>query len=150
MIRYADINDAILIQKLVNNYANAGQMLHISLNEVYEKIFEFALYIDDDNKILGICALHPTWGDLAEIRSLAVEEKLKGMGIGRSLVMFCLERARKMGFQKVFSLTYQAGFFEKCGFVKTDIDNLPKKIWTDCLKCPKYPNCDETAVEIVL
>lgn len=147
MIRYAVINDAPVIQKIVNQYAKKGEMLLISLNEIYEKIYEFYVW-EDEEGVKGVCALHPTWNDTAEIRSLAVADKYKRQGIGTKLVKASLKRAEELGFQKVFALTYRQDFFESCGFVKTDIDSLPKKIWTDCLKCPKYPDCDETAVII--
>ncbi|MDE7170166.1 MAG: N-acetyltransferase [Mucispirillum sp.] len=149
MIRYAHISDAASIQSLVNRYAAKGKMLQISLNEIYEKIYEFVLW-DEDDTIKGVCALHPTWSDMAEIRSLAVEPDFTRNGIGKALVSFSLERAVAMGFTKVFALTYMQPFFEACGFRKTDLDSLPKKVWTDCLKCPKYPACDETAVIIDL
>lgn len=147
MIRFANINDAQKIQLIVNQYAKKGEMLLISLNEIYEKIYEFLLWEDNDG-IKGVCALHPTWNDTAEIRSLAVDKDFKRQGIGTALLQASLERAKKIGFQKVFALTYRKDFFESCGFVETDIDSLPKKIWTDCLKCPKYPECDEVAVII--
>lgn len=145
MIRAAHMQDATIIQKIVNNYASNGEMLKISLNEIYEKIFEFVIY-EDSEDIKGVCALHPTWNDSAEIRSLAVIEKYKKQNIGKQLVNYCINRAKETGFSKVFALTYVDKFFESCGFSITDIDNLPKKIWTDCLKCSKYPNCDEIAV----
>ena len=64
------------------------------------------------------------------------------------MVEYSLKRAKETGFKKVFALTYMQNFFENCGFKVTELDSLPKKIWTDCLKCPKYPDCDETAVII--
>ncbi len=149
MIRQAKIYDAPIIQQIVNEYASQGQMLQISRNEIYEKIYEFILW-EDSEGVKGVCALHPTWSDTAEIRSLAVVEKYKRQKIGYYLVDYCLKRAKDIGFTKVFALTYRQDFFESCGFKVTDLDSLPKKIWTDCLKCPKYPDCDETAVIIEL
>ena len=147
MIRYAKVGDSKNIQNIVNMYAKQGQMLQISLNEVFEKLYEFALW-EENGKIAGVCALHPMWGDMAEIRSLAVTPEKTRSGIGKNLVKFMLQRAKELGFKKVFALTYSKEFFEKCGFHETDIECLPKKIWTDCLKCVKYPDCDETAVII--
>ncbi len=147
MIRNAVMKDAPIIQQIVNKYARQGEMLQVSLNEIYEKIFEFLIF-EDSEDIKGVCALHPTWSDTAEIRSLAVVEKYKRQKIGNSLVMKSIEKAKITGFTKVFALTYRQEFFESCGFHVIDIDRLPKKIWTDCLKCPKYPDCDETAVII--
>lgn len=147
MIRQAKIYDAPVIQRIVNQYATKGQMLQISRNEIYEKIYEFAIW-EDEETIKGVCALHPTWNDTAEIRSLAVAEQYKRHKIGQSLVEYSLKRAKEIGFKKVFALTYMQDFFKSCGFTVTDLDILPKKIWTDCLKCPKYPDCDEIAVII--
>ncbi len=147
MIRQAKINDAPVIQQIVNQYAKKGQMLQISRNEIYEKIYEFIIW-EDDEAVKGVCALHPTWSDTAEIRSLAVVEQYKRQKIGQAMVEYSLKRAKEIGFTKVFALTYMQEFFESCGFKITELDNLPKKIWTDCLKCPKYPECDETAVII--
>lgn len=147
MIRHAKIYDASTIQQIVNKYAKNGEMLQVSLNDIYEKIFEFILF-EEDGIIKGVCALHPTWSDTAEIRSLAVIEEYKRQKIGYSLVNYSLKWAKEIGFTKIFALTYRQDFFESCGFIKTEIDSLPKKIWTDCLKCPKYPDCDETAVII--
>lgn len=147
MIKQAKMSDAPIIQQIVNQYAKSGQMLQISRNEIYEKIYEFILW-QDSEAVKGVCALHPTWSDTAEIRSLAVVEQYKRQGIGKDMVEYSLKRAKEFGFTKVFALTYMQKFFESCGFKTIDLDKLPKKIWTDCLKCPKYPDCDETAVII--
>ncbi len=149
MIRNAKVSDASVIQSLVNSYAKNGEMLSLSLNDIYERIYEFVLWIEN-NEAVGVCALHSTWGDMAEIRSLAVKPEYLRKGIGGKLVNNLLERAKDMGFTKVFALTYRQDFFMSLGFLITDIENLPKKIWTDCLKCVKYPDCDETAVIIDL
>ncbi len=149
MIKMAVVTDAVIIQTLVNDYAKNGEMLSLSLNEVYERLYEFILWVED-GKTVGVCALHPTWADIAEIRSLAVMPEFSRKKIGTKLVNFMLGRAKEMGFKKVFALTYREDFFKTIGFEVTNIENLPKKIWTDCLKCVKYPDCDETAVIIDL
>lgn len=149
MIRYAKVADSNSIKDTVNRYAKKGEMLSLSINEVYERLYEFAVW-EEEGAIVGVCALHPMWGDVAEIRSLAVDPDYVRKGIGFALVDFMLKRAKEHGFKSVFALTYRQSFFEKSGFTVTDIENLPKKIWTDCLKCVKYPNCDETAVIIKL
>jgi amino-acid N-acetyltransferase len=149
MIRNAIIADARAIQSLVNDYAKKGEMIHLSLNEIYERIFEFIVY-ECDNKIVGCCALHPTWEDLAEIRSLAVDANYHGRDIGYKMVKHNLERAKKIAIKKIFALTYKPLFFEKLGFTLIEKELLPKKIWTDCLKCIKFPDCDESAVMIEL
>jgi amino-acid N-acetyltransferase len=145
MIRSAKITDAKSIQGLVNSYAKNGEMLFLSLSEVYEKIFEFEVY-EKDGEILGCCALHPSWEDLAEIRSIAIREDYIGKGIGKSLIESAINRAKKLGIKKVFALTYKLDFFQKLGFTEVPKDTLPKKIWSDCLKCPLFPDCNEIAV----
>lgn len=149
MIRNAIISDARAIQSLVNEYAKKGDMLPLSLNDIYERIFEFIVY-EYDNQIIGCCALHPTWEDLAEIRSLAVDANFRGKDVGFNMVKHNLERAKKIAIKKVFALTNKPAFFEKLGFTIIEKEELPKKIWTDCLKCIKFPACDETAVIIEL
>jgi len=149
VIRRAKIKDSKDIQSLVNHFADRGDMLHLSLEQIYERIFEFLVY-EEDGKVLGCCALHPTMGDLAEIRSLAVDESVHGKGIGRRLVEECLKLAKEMGFKEVFALTYKQKFFEKLGFKVVKKESFPRKIWSDCIKCPKFPDCDEIGMIIKL
>ncbi|MCX8083522.1 MAG: N-acetyltransferase [Calditerrivibrio sp.] len=149
MIRKANTKDAKRIQELVNHFADKGEMLHLSLEQIYERIFEFLVY-EEEGKILGCCALHPTLGNLAEIRSLAVDEQCHGKGVGKKLVESCLELAREMGFSQVFALTYKQLFFEKLGFKVVKKESFPRKIWSDCFKCPKFPDCDEIGMIIDL
>lgn len=149
MIRSAKIPDAKEIQNLVNFHAKKGEMLSLSLSEIYERIFEFDVF-EENSQILGCCALHPLWEDLAEIRSLAVKEEFMGKGIGKRLVENALRRAKDLGIKKVFALTYKLEFFKKLGFYEVPKDTLPRKIWSDCLKCPLFPDCEEIAVMIEL
>ena len=147
MIRKAKISDVKTIQSLVNQYADSGQMLPRTLNELYENLRDFHV-IEEEGSLLGVCALHVSWDGLAEIRSLAVrKEKIKS-GIGTALVRQCLQEASQLGAEKVFVLTYQEGFFKRLGFAAVDKKELPHKIWTDCLNCVKFPNCDESALMI--
>ncbi|MCL4457634.1 MAG: N-acetyltransferase [Nitrospirae bacterium] len=144
-IRKAKISDIKHIHKFVNEFAKKEEMLPRALNELYEEIRDFFI-CEEDGIIKGVCALHILWEDLAEIRSLAVKEEYQRLGIGKSLVKKCLKEARDLGIKKVFALTYQPDFFKKAGFYETDKAKLPHKIWGDCLKCPKFPECDEHAV----
>lgn len=137
--------DAKNIQNLVNTYARNGEMLPLSINDVYEKILEFVVW-EEDGEIIGCSALHPTWEDLAEIRSVAVKPDVKKKGVGRAVVENCIETAVRLGISKVFLLTYVPGFFSKLGFTIVEKEELPKKIWSDCLKCAKFPDCDEIAM----
>jgi amino-acid N-acetyltransferase len=148
-VRKARITDAGRIQFLINEYAKLGLMLPRSIQSIYENIRDFWVY-EEKGEVLGVCALTIFWGDLAEIRSLAVDSKHTGRGIGTALVKRALEEAREFGIPRVFTLTYQVKFFEKLGFKVIDKERLPHKIWRDCINCVKFPNCDETAMEINL
>lgn len=149
MIRKARIPDVPAIQNLVNSFANNNEMLPRSLNAIYENIRDF-LVVDEDNHIIACCALHITWGDLAEVKSLAVDSSVQGKGYGKLLVESCLNEAREMGVPAAFALTYKPGFFEKLGFEPVDKATLPHKIWSECINCPKFPDCGEEAVAIQL
>lgn len=149
MIRKARIPDAPELHKLINWFAERDAMLPRALNAIYENIRDFVV-LEIDGEVKGCCALHVTWGDLAEIKSLAVDESLQGAGHGKLLVQTCLDEAREMGIPRVFALTYVPGFFEKLGFSRVDKARLPQKIWSDCVNCPKFPDCGEEAVQIEL
>jgi amino-acid N-acetyltransferase len=148
-IRKAKISDLKQAQKLVNDYAKREQMIPRSLNELYETVRDFVV-CEFNGNVCGVCALHIMWEDLAEIRSLAVENKHQKKGIGRNLVKQCLKEAKALGIKKVFALTYQPEFFKKLGFADIDKASLPQKIWGDCVRCPRFPECDEHAVIIHL
>jgi amino-acid N-acetyltransferase len=145
MIRKATFMDVKAIQLLVNNYADSGQMLPRTLNELYEHLRDFHVF-EDNGSLVGVCALHVSWDRLAEIRSLAVRQYRIKRGIGAELVRQCLEEAAELRVERVFVLTYQSGFFRKLGFADVDKKELPHKIWTDCLNCVKFPDCDESAL----
>lgn len=144
-LRKARISDIPKVHELVNTFAARGEMLGRSRSELYESLRDFFV-LDQDGSIVGCCALHINWEDLAEVRSLAVHEDLRGEGLGKALVLACLEEARQLGISRVYALTYRAGFFEGLGFLPVSKDSLPQKVWGDCLKCPRFPNCDEDAV----
>jgi amino-acid N-acetyltransferase len=86
------------------------------------------------------------WSDLAEIKSLAVDEANTGRGVGKALVAAAIEQAGELGIARVFALTLEPDFFEKMGFGVVEKDALPMKVWSDCARCPKQDNCDEIAV----
>jgi amino-acid N-acetyltransferase len=147
VLRKAKVRDAQHIQRLINFYAKKEVMLFRSLNDIYEGIRDYWVGVAD-GKIIGCAALHVDWEDLAEIRSVVVDHEHQASGIGRQLVEKCIEDAKQLELKKVFVLTYQMEFFRKMGFVPYDKDNLPHKIWGDCLKCHKFPECDEEALII--
>ena len=148
-IRKAKITDLKRVHKLINDFAKKEEMIPRSLNELYENVRDLIVYEYNGN-ICGVCALHIMWEDLAEIRSLAVDNEYQKMGIGRNLVKQCLKEAKTLGLKRVFALTYHPMFFKKLGFVDIDKSSLPQKIWGDCLRCPRFPECDEHAVIIEL
>ncbi|MGA1868550.1 MAG: N-acetyltransferase [bacterium] len=145
MIRRARIKDAPIIKAIINKFAARGDLLPVSLQDIYEHLRDFIVYLDD-SIICGVCALHITWKNIAEIRSLAVIEKYQKTQIGRQLVETCLNEAIQLGIGKVFCLTYKKDFFLRLGFKIIDKSKLPHKIWSDCYKCPKFPNCKEIAM----
>ena len=145
MIRKAKIKDIKQIQELINYFAKQNVMLLRSLNELYENIRDFWV-IEEKKKVIGCAAMHISWDDLAEIKSLAVVRKYQNKGIGRELVAACLEEAGLLGVKKVFVLTYKPKFFMKFGFKRIAHSSLPHKIWAECINCPKFPNCQEVAL----
>ena len=149
MIRKAKITDVKAIQSLVNQFADSGQMLPRSLNELYECLRDFHVF-EENGSLVGVCALHVSWDGLAEIRSLAVRRDRMKQGIGADMVKHCLAEAAQLQVERVFVLTYQDGFFRKLGFVDVDKKELPHKIWSDCLNCVKFPDCDESSLIITI
>jgi amino-acid N-acetyltransferase len=149
MIRKAILKDARQIHKLLLTYAKDGLVLSRSLMEIFESIRDFYVFVDD-GRVVGAAALNICWEDLAEVRSLVVHQDFGGMGIGRDLVEACLSEARTLGIGRVFALTYQQIFFEKLGFTVIEKSELPQKIWGDCIKCAKFPECDEIALSVCL
>ena len=144
-IRPARMSDVRPIHALLTVFAAKGLMLPRSISSLYDHLRDFVVY-EEAGTILGICALHICWDDLAEIRSLAVAEEKQGSGIGAMLVESCLDEANSLEIKNVFVLTYQAAFFRKLGFKDKDKQELPHKIWSDCIHCSKFPDCDEDAL----
>ena len=149
LARKARIADVPVMQKLVNDHAEAGKMLPRSLSELYENLRDFWV-LEDGGIVVGCCALHINWEDLAEIRSLAVAQQYQGRGAGRTLVQACISDASEMGLSKVFALTREPDFFSHLGFAVTAVSEMPRKVWGECIRCPKFPECDEVAVVLEL
>ncbi len=147
MVRKAKIADVIEIQKMLKDFAQSGRLLARSLSELYTHLRDMFVFIDGESgEVVGCCSLHIVWENLAEIRSLAVSESHQKRGIGRILVEACIAEARELGIGRLFTLTYEVGFFERVGFHPVDKNMFPQKVWADCLHCPKFPNCDENAL----
>jgi amino-acid N-acetyltransferase len=145
MIRKAKIGDIKQIQNLINSFAKKDLMLPRSLNELYEGIRDFWVY-EVNKKIAGCSALHISWEDLAEIKSVAVAKSSQAKGIGRELILKCLDEAKILGAKRVFLLTYNPGYFQQFGFKRVKNSCLPHKVWAECINCCKFPNCQEVAL----
>lgn len=147
-VQPAAVADAKAIHELVNGFARRGEMLPRTMAEIYESVRDFSVV--RDSEVVACGALHVMWEDLAEIRSLAVREDRQGQGLGALLVEAHLREARELGLKTVFALTYRPGFFERLGFQQADVMTLPRKVWNECYRCPKFPTCNEIAVVIDL
>ena len=141
----AHIGDIAQIHKLVNRFADMGEMLPRALSELYENLRDFFV-VRHGEQLVACAALHIFWSDLAEIRAVAVVNEMQAQGAGALLVQACLEEAMGLGIETVFCLTYKPDFFEKFGFRQVDKMELPRKIWGECQRCPKFLDCDEVAL----
>jgi len=144
-VEKARIRDAPQMQKLINYFADKGDMLARSLSDIYENIRDYFV-VRQGEQVIACAALHVNWSDLAEVKSLAVAKESQQQGIGNQLVEACLREAKKLEIPTVFCLTYKVTFFEQLGFSQIDKGELPHKIWAECYRCPKFPNCDEVAL----
>lgn len=140
------MEDVRQIHTLLQKYADQKLLLGRSISSLYDHLRDFVVWDDGNGVINGVCSLHICWENLAEIRSLAVAENGHGLGIGTKLVQRCLDEAIEYGITRIFTLTYQPGFFRKLGFDDIDKRELPHKIWTDCIHCTMFPDCDEEAL----
>ncbi|MBN1560249.1 N-acetyltransferase [candidate division KSB1 bacterium] len=145
MVRRAKVRDVPQMARLINAYAQKGQMLGRPMIELYESIRTFAV-VERDDKIVGCGSLAVIWNDIAEVRAVAVDADYRGQGIGRAIVEALLDDAKELEIPRLFCLTYQPGFFKKLGFKDLDKHDLPHKVWKDCINCPKFPDCDEIAL----
>jgi amino-acid N-acetyltransferase len=147
MIRKATINDIKTIHELLSIYGSKGELLARPLSELYDHVRDFFVFVDkSDDRVVGCCALQFCWEDLAEIRSLAVHPDFLDSGIGTRLVEASLTEASSFNIKKIFTLTYRPNFFTKFDFVRIKKSDLPLKIWSDCIICVKFPDCDEIAM----
>jgi amino-acid N-acetyltransferase len=145
LIRPATIHDVRRISDIINSHAELGRMLFKSYAQLYEDLRDFAVY-EKDGQVVGAVAMSIIWADLAEVRSLAVDERFRGQGIGRRLVDWTIDEARRLSIRRLMSLTYEQAFFEKLGFEVVAKETLPLKVWSDCVRCPKRDGCDEIAM----
>ena len=150
MIRPATIHDVPRIQAIINSHAELGRMLFKNYAQLFENLRDFGVYEDERGRVLGCAAVTIIWADLAEVRSLAVDDAARGRGIGRALVEWTVDEARRLHVRRLMSLTYEQTFFEKLGFEVVAKETLPLKVWSDCVRCPKRDGCDEIAMVLTL
>ena len=148
-VRKATISDVPRIHELINGFAEQQLMLARSRSEVYDLLRDHFV-CEHEAQVIGCAALHIVWEDLAEVRSLAVVEPHQRQGVGRDLVKACLVEARELGVPRIFCLTYAPTFFQPFGFREVSKEALPHKVWSDCIQCPKFPNCNEVAMVLEL
>lgn len=152
MMRDARMGDIKKIYKLLQHFADKDLLLGRSLSSLYDQLRDFSVYVEqngedsEDEKLIGVVALHICWENLAEIRSLAVIDEYHNKGVGKQLVNKTLQEAESYGINRVFTLTYQPNFFRKLGFKDIDKSELPHKVWSDCINCSKFPDCNEEAL----
>ena len=144
-VEKARIGDVPQMHQLINYFADRDELLPRSLSELYENVRD-CFVVRQDERVIACVSLHVFWSDLAEVRSLAVAEDTREQGIGAQLVKACLKEAEELGINTIFCLTYRPAFFEQFGFSQVDKMELPRKVWTECYRCPKFPNCDEVAL----
>lgn len=144
--RKAVFRDVEPIFNLVADYAKEGIMLMRSRNTLYETLRDMVVAVDDEGKVVGVGGLHMLWDGVAEVRTMAVAPKLTRHGIGREIVERLMAEGKELGVTKFITLTYKPGFFQKLGFRTVTKEELPHKMWKDCIDCPKFPNCDEIAM----
>ena len=150
-IRKARVQDVKTIHGMLLHSGEEGRLLPRSYTQLYSHLRDFFVVAPHDTgAVVGCCALSISWDDLAEIRSLYVVADHRKEGWGKKVVEACLSEAVTLGIYRVFTLTYQAGFFAKFGFDEVTKDVLPQKVWADCIHCPKFPECDEIAMLIEL
>ena len=146
--RKSTFDDVEAIYELVNRYADEGVMLARSRNMLYETIRDMVVAVDEDGSIVGVGGLHTLWDRLAEVRTMAVAPEMTRQGIGAEIVRRLLSEGRALGIRHFITLTYKPGFFQTLGFHTITKNQLPHKVWKECIDCPKFPNCDEIAMEL--
>ncbi|GDY12963.1 acetyltransferase [Planctomycetota bacterium] len=145
-IRQARIRDVPAMAGVISAFAAKHLMLPRPLSELYENVRDFFVAEAEVGGLVGTAALHIDTATIAELKALAVAEAVQGRGIGRMLVERCLAEAAELGLERVFCLTYQVDFFTRMGFARVDRSRLPDKVWSECVRCHKFLDCDEIAM----
>ena len=152
MLRKARVGDVKTIHRMINISSRKGEMLPRSLMDIYGNLRDFFVYLSEDGTMIeGTCAMSIIWENLAEVRSLYVDEDYRHRGIGRKLVEACISEAIILQLFRIFTLTRKPEFFLHLGFKEVNRSTLSEKIWSDCFHCSKYPDfCDEVAMVVDL
>jgi amino-acid N-acetyltransferase len=143
--RSAVLPDVQRIYAIIQPYADAGTLLPRPVAELNENIRDFVV-AEENGRVIGCGALHLYGTHLAEIRSIAVAPEAKGLGAGRALVDALMQEANRQSVTCVCLFTRTPGFFAHLGFEVARRQELPDKIYKDCVCCPKLSNCDEIAM----
>ncbi len=149
LVRPAGMADAHTIAEIVNEHARQGHLLPRSPESIRAGLQNW-LVAEFGGVVVGIGSLVEMSPTLVEVRSLAVLPAYRSYGVGGQIVLGLVEQARQRGIPMVFALTRAVPFFERLGFVVTDRERFPEKVWRDCVICPLLQHCDETAVVIEL
>jgi len=149
ILRRAAVADVPGIASVMADYVIQGTLLPRPTSELYQCIREFHV-AEHEGRVVACAALRLLWSDLGEVRSLAVHPDYQGKGLGQELVEVVIEDARALEMARVIALTREVEFFARCGFGVVPRETLPRKVWTDCVRCPKRHACDEVAVVLDL
>lgn len=149
LVREARVADVVAMQRIINRFAERDEMLSRALHELYETIRDFFV-VEEDGVVVGCAALHVNWANLAEVKSVAVDEHCRGRGYGRLLIEACIAAARVLGVSTLYCLTNRPDFFGHLGFQAVDRNTLPRKVWSECVRCPKFSDCTETAMTLAV
>ncbi len=148
-VRSASVDDVDAIYSLLKPFADQDIILHRDKDNIFQHLQEF-LVAEYDGELAGVVCAHVYGKNIAEVRSLVVNPDFQKHGIGRLLVEGCEQWLAGLGVAKVFALTYVTGFFNNLGYRVVSKESLPHKIWTVCVHCDRFADCDEVAVEKVL
>jgi amino-acid N-acetyltransferase len=143
--RNAILPDVEGIHGIIRPYAEDGTLLPRAIPEICENVRDFVV-AEDESGIVGCGALHLYGPHLAEIRSIAVSPHKTGRGIGRLLVEALLDETRRHKVTCVCLFTRTPAFFAHMGFEAARREELPDKIYKDCIHCPRLTDCDEIAM----
>jgi amino-acid N-acetyltransferase len=163
VIKKAQVRDVQEILDLINGYAAANLMLPRGPQYLYENIRDFVIASDHKvpvysmmetrevlHLIVACGSLHVLWDDIAEVRALAIHPDYQHLGLGRKLVEYMIEEAKKLGIRRLYTFTLTEAFFKTLGFEPQKRHQLPPKMWGECSRCPKYFKCDEVGMVRVL